>query len=83
MTEVLDAAALAVTAAGVLALLAGPVQGWHAALGLALDFWIGAGLLRLSASTTWSALALAAAVVAVRSLVQVARMRRGATVGPG
>jgi hypothetical protein len=80
MTGVLDAAALAVTAAGVLALLAGPAQGWHAALALALDFWIGAGLLRLSASTSWSALAVAAAVVAVRTLVQVGRMRRSATI---
>ena len=82
MSEVLDAAALAVTAAGVLALLAGPVHGWHGALGLALDFWIGAGLLRLSASTTWSTLAVAAAVVAVRALVQLARGPASAPLGP-
>ncbi|HUM11804.1 MAG TPA: DUF1622 domain-containing protein [Myxococcaceae bacterium] len=70
MTAVLDTAALAVTAAGLLALLAAPVHGWYPALRLALEFWIGAGLLRLSSSPSWSALAVAAAIISVRVMVQ-------------
>lgn len=74
MTEVLRAAALVVTAAGLLAiLLAAPAYGIRAALGLGLEFWIGAGLLRLSAQPTWSALGVAAVIVAIRQLVQIGR----------
>ncbi|MDP9384002.1 MAG: DUF1622 domain-containing protein [Actinomycetota bacterium] len=73
-----DLAALA-TAAGTLILLAGLA---HAALAparaavvfaravlLALEFFLAAGLLRLSESTSLTALATAAAVIAVRTLV--------------
>jgi hypothetical protein len=80
---VLAAAGLAVTAAGVFALATAPVHGWYPALRLALEFWIGAGLLHLSASSSWSALGVAAAVIGVRALVQLAgpassdRLRRG------
>ena len=39
------------------------------ALGVALDLWTAAGLLRLSASGTWTALGAAAAILAVRKTV--------------
>ncbi len=72
MSEVLRAAVLAVTAAGVLVLLAAPVYGLGAALRLALEFWMAAGLLGLSGSPSWTALAVAAVLLGVRSLLQVA-----------
>ncbi len=71
MNEVLGAAAQAVTAAGLLTLLAAPVHGLNASLRLALEFWLAAELLRLSAQPSWSALGVAAVIVGIRRLVQV------------
>lgn len=73
MNEVLRAAAQAVTAAGLLTLLAAPVYGLNAALRMALEFWLAAELLRLSAQPSWSALGVAAMIVGIRRLVQVGR----------
>ncbi|MGZ5957825.1 MAG: DUF1622 domain-containing protein [Myxococcaceae bacterium] len=73
MNELLGAAAQAVTAAGLLTLLAAPVHGLNASLRLALEFWLAAELLRLSAQPTWSALGVAAVIVAIRQLVQIGR----------
>ena len=76
---VVDAAALALTTAGLVAaavvLLATrrPVF----ALTVLLDFLLAAGLLRLTGQPGWGALASAAAVVAVRRLVGVG-LRTGA-----
>ena len=72
MSEVLATAALVVSGAGVLSLLAVPVHGWTPAFRLALEFWIGAGLLHLASVRSWSALAIAAAIIGVRQLIQLA-----------
>ncbi len=82
MNEVLGAAALAGTAAGVLSLLAVPAHGWDRAMRLALEFWTGASLLHLSASPSWSALGVTVAVIAVRQLVQLAWARARMPLGP-
>ncbi len=81
MSDVLGAAALAVTAAGLLSLLAAPVHGWYPAMRLALEFWTGASILGLSASPSWSALGVAAAVIAIRLLVQLGGARATMPVG--
>ena len=83
MSEVLRAATLAVSAAGVLALLAAPVVGLGEALRLALEFWMAAALLGLSGSPSWTALAVAAVLVGIRSLLQVANpFANAAPTGP-
>lgn len=65
-----EQAAYAVTAAGVLAGAAGAISGrWREALPLTLDLWTAAGLLRLTADRSWSAVATAAALVLVRRVV--------------
>ena len=59
------------------------MHGLDAALRLALEFWMAAALLRLSASPSWSALAVAAAIVGIRSLVQIANpFANAALTGP-
>lgn len=66
-----DAAAVVLTAAGLIAAGAAlaATRDWRAALGIALELWLAAGLLRLSRPTEWRALAVAAVVVAVRQVV--------------
>ena len=71
--------ALAVTAAGLVAAVVVLVRGGQPvfALGVLLDFLLAAGLLRLTGQPGWSALAVAAAVVALRRLLG-AGLRAGA-----
>ncbi len=70
MGDVVDAAAGAILAAGLVVVLAGLSRGWvRPALTAGLDLWLAAGLLRLSADASWMALASVAALVLVRSLV--------------
>lgn len=65
-----DQAAYAVTAAGVIAGAVGALTGrLRPALPLTLDLWTAAGLLRLTADRSWSAVATAAALVLVRRVV--------------
>jgi hypothetical protein len=80
---VVDAVALGVTAAGLVAAAAtlaatGRVR---LAVEVLLDFLLAAGLLRLSGQPGWAALATAAAVVAVRQLAGLG-LRAGRT-APG
>jgi hypothetical protein len=76
----LDTLALVVAVMGlavaVTAALVGP--GWRPGLGAALELWLAAGLLRLSADAGWTALAAAAAFVAFRYLVAPTLLRRRA-----
>ncbi len=81
MNGALATAALAMTAGGVLTLLSAPVHGWRPAIRLALEFWTGAGLLNLSAAPGWPALGVAAAIIAIRQLVQLGRDRASAPRG--
>ncbi|GAA3506632.1 hypothetical protein GCM10019016_137470 [Streptomyces prasinosporus] len=70
MTQVLTAAALLVTAAGVLSAIAAyTVSRWIGqALPVLLDFLTAAGLLRLAADVSWGSILVAAAVIAVRKV---------------
>jgi hypothetical protein len=77
-----EQAAYAVTAAGVLAGAAGAISGrWREALPLSLDLWTAAGLLRLTADRSWSAVATAAALVLVRRVVARPLLRPDAASG--
>ena len=71
MSALLDALALVVVAAGLVAgaAVVARTGRWLEALHAALDFWVAAGVLRLSGEPTWDRLAGAAAVVAIRQLV--------------
>ena len=80
MTGLLDALAVALTAAGLVALAAGALGGaWRPGLAMALELWLAAGLLRLAAPPSWPLVATAAALVAVRRLL-VRGLSRGAAV---
>jgi hypothetical protein len=71
----------AVTAAGVAAVVIGFVRGfWRAGLGLALDLWVAAGLLRLSSVTSGTSLAGVAVIIVVRHVVS-AGLRPAAATG--
>ena len=59
-------AGLGIVVASVAACLARRIS---AGLPLAVEFWLASGLLRLSVDETWSALALAAAVVLTRKVL--------------
>jgi hypothetical protein len=79
---VVDTVALGVTAAGLVAAAAtlGATGRLRLAVKVLLDFLLAAGLLRLSGQPGWTALATAAAVVAVRQLVGLGlRARRTAS----
>jgi uncharacterized membrane protein len=67
--QILRACSLVCAAFGVLALCSEPRHVLQRALPLALDFWLAAGLLRLSATSAWSAIVTAAAIVALRKLI--------------
>lgn len=70
MTATYQALALATAAAGLVSLVVATVGGrWREGLRMALDLWLAAGLLRLSADPDWDAILAAAGVVAVRELV--------------
>ncbi|MFP8960420.1 hypothetical protein ACLIYP_07585 [Streptomyces nanhaiensis] len=71
MTTVLDLAALATTAFGLMAAAVVLASGRRLvpALAVLLDFLTAAGLLRLAGDPDWSTIAAAAAVIALRRLV--------------
>lgn len=71
MTRWADAAAQTIAALGVLVLVAGLCVGarFRLALPVALELWTAAGLLRLSGTPSWSRVATAATVVAVRHMI--------------
>ncbi|HLL32471.1 MAG TPA: hypothetical protein VK545_00950 [Streptomyces sp.] len=73
MTEILTAAALLITAAGVLSAIAAYVISPRIghALPVLLDFLTGAGLVRLAADISWNSILMAAAVIAVRKVVAI------------
>ncbi|MCI0385736.1 hypothetical protein [Streptomyces sp. CNQ085] len=71
MTTVLDLAALATTAFGLVAaaVVFAEARRLVPALAVLLDFLTAAGLLRLAGDPSWGTIAAAAAVIAVRKLV--------------
>ena len=71
MTPVLDTAALALTAAGLVAaaVVLASTRRPLAALAVLLEFLLAAGLLRLTGEPTWERILTAAALVALRRLV--------------
>lgn len=71
MTTVVASAAALVTAAGLVVLVGGVLRTRQlaASFALALDFWLGAGLLRLAARPGWGDLAVTAVVLVVRRVV--------------
>lgn len=73
MTEILTAASLLVTAAGILSALAvcAVSRGIGRALPVLLDFLTAAGLLRLAADVSWGSILVAAAVIAVRKVAAI------------
>ncbi|MEI7033365.1 hypothetical protein [Streptomyces pratensis] len=79
MTEILTAAALLVTAAGLLSALAAGAISRRAdqTLPVLLDFLTAAGLLRLAADVSWNSILVAAAVITVRKIAAI-----GVTAGP-
>jgi len=55
---------------GMLAFAAVTLRGnWKEGVALGLDFWVAAGLLKLSITTTWAAIASAVIIIAVRRAV--------------
>ncbi|ELS50871.1 DUF1622 domain-containing protein [Streptomyces viridochromogenes] len=73
MSEWLDAAALLITAAGLVSAMAayGRVRDAGSAMAVLLDFLVAAGLIRLAGDISWDGILLAAAVIAVRKLISV------------
>ncbi|MFJ8192531.1 hypothetical protein ACIQ8D_22645 [Streptomyces sp. NPDC096094] len=71
MSEWLGAAAVLITAGGLLSAVAvyRMVRDVGSALAVLLDFLVAAGLVRLAGDLSWDGIALAAAVVAVRRLI--------------
>ncbi|MGW0497516.1 DUF1622 domain-containing protein [Streptomyces sp. NPDC003007] len=84
MSEWLDAAAVLVTAAGIVSAAAAyrMVRNTGSAVAVLLDFLVAASLLRLAGDLSWGAILVAAAVVAVRKVISVglAIARHGAGV---
>jgi len=72
LAELWGQAVLVCTAAGILAGLISAARTLRLipSLRLAVEFWVAAGLLRLSSDPTWSTLAGAAGILAIRQLVQ-------------
>lgn len=70
-SELLATAALGIAAAGVLCLalvLSRRVE-WREGVPMAVELWTGAGLLRLAGDPDWPQIALAAAIILVRQLI--------------
>lgn len=67
--EILQTASLISAFLGVAALLLQADAPLRRGFPLALDFWLAAGLLRLSAEADWPAIATAGAIVCLRRLV--------------
>lgn len=70
MNAVIEAAALLMTAVGVLSFLAAyaATRRMRYALPLLLDFLMAAGLLRLAGDQSWSSILLTVAIIAVRKV---------------
>ncbi|MDI1464578.1 DUF1622 domain-containing protein [Catellatospora sp. KI3] len=79
----IDLASLACVAAGLLAggLVLATSGTARLALAVALDFWLAAGLLRLSLPASWQAVAAAAAILLIRRLLGAA-LRHSAAAPP-
>jgi uncharacterized membrane protein len=79
VTDVLGPLALGLVATGLVAAIAALIttQEWRAALAMALDLWMAAGLLRLSEPPTFGRLATAAALIAIRHLATATLSRFG------
>ncbi|MEU0119782.1 hypothetical protein ABZ137_40540 [Streptomyces bobili] len=73
MSQWLDAAAVLVTAAGIVSAAAAylMVRSVGSAVAVLLDFVLAAGLLRLAGDLSWGSVLMAAAVVAVRKVISV------------
>ncbi len=55
---------------GILAFVAVTLRGnWKEGVALGLEFWVAGGLLKLSVSTTWAAIASAVVIITVRRAV--------------
>ncbi len=64
---------------GTLAFAAVTLRGnWKEGVALGLEFWVAAGLLKLSVATTWAAIASAVIIITVRRTVMWS-IRRAAT----
>lgn len=71
MSPLANGAAFLVVAAGLLVFVSSlwrPTEA-RALLALALEFWMAAGMLHLAGEASWSGIATAAAIVAVRKAV--------------
>ncbi|SCK37636.1 hypothetical protein [Streptomyces sp. WMMB 322] len=70
MKAAIEAAALLVTAAGVVTFLAAYVttRAIRTALPVLLDFFMSAGLIRLAGDLSWDAILLTVAIIAVRKV---------------
>ena len=79
MTTVLGVAATAITVAGLICLLSAAAftRSWHAGLRMALDLWVAASLLRLTAAATATDLLVAATIIGVRQLLTTALRSSG------
>jgi hypothetical protein len=82
--SLLDQLALGTTAAGGAALAAAILfaHSWRAGLGMALDLWLAAGLLRLAEPPDVGRLVSVAAIVAIRQVVGLG-LRHGSRPGGG
>lgn len=67
--DLMQSASLACVLAGVSALVIEARDLLRRGLPLAMDFWLAAGLLRLSESVAWSSILIAATVVLLRKLL--------------
>ncbi len=79
------AASLAVAAAGIVAgvVVAMRTRSLREGIRVALDLWTAAGLLKLAADASWSAIAITAIVVALRHLISANLLAPDAARGPG
>ena len=77
LSEINQTLTLACVGFGLIAFLS-PALRFSAALPavmLALDFWTAAGLMRLAGNPTWSSIATAAAIIAIRKLTNFGLVR--------
>jgi hypothetical protein len=71
MTDLLETSSLILATAGVIALafVASPLATRKTAVPVTMELWTAAGLLRLCGEPSWTRIATAAAIIAVRRLV--------------
>lgn len=79
MIRIFDATALAVSAAGVLAMVVAVLLGapWREGVRMALSLWVAAGLLRLTGARDWAPIAASGAIIVARHIVSFGLSRRG------